>query len=200
MPMDPRPAMLLRDARLRVGLSRRALAALAEVPTSTVSRIEAGQTDPSFGTLSLLLAAAGTRLVLSAVPNDDSPPSLATLASAIRPAAGRHIIDWTRLRAFADWARLNPDDVTTAIADPPKRTDTPLDAILAGFAELLAERAGVDKPRWTRTVPWPENEWTAPATPAMVDRARIATPDPLRRRNIVLARSELFREADEVTA
>jgi hypothetical protein len=34
----------------------------------------------------------------------------------------------------------------------------------------------------------------------MVDRARAATPEPLRRRNIVLAAGNLFREADEAVA
>lgn len=199
MPMSWSPSELLRGARETAGLSRRSLAARAEVPTSTVSRIESGQADPSFGTLSRLLAAAGARLVLSATPADDAPPTLASLASAVA-AGDRLVVDWTGLRAFADWARLHPADVGLAIADPPARSGTPLDAILAGFAEMLAARAGTERPLWTRTVPLPREEWTSPGTPAMVDRARAATPEPLRRRNIVLAAGNLFREADEAVA
>src|ERR1700693_2919600 len=55
-------ASLLRSARLRAGLSQRSLARLAEVPQSTVARIELGAVDPRSDTLAGLLNAAGYEL------------------------------------------------------------------------------------------------------------------------------------------
>lgn len=185
---------LLREARVAAGLSRRALAAKAGVPTSTVSRIEAEQSDPTLGMLERLIEAAGRHLVMGAQPRDD-PPTLAELATAVDRNRGRLKIDWTRLRGFADWAAQHPDELAVAVADPPARTGTPLDAILAAFADELADQHGIDRPRWTRTVGALREPWAAPGTPRMRAADEASTPEPFRRRNIVLARSALFRSA-----
>ncbi len=50
---------LIRDARLRTGLSQRDLARRARTAQSVIARIEAGKTSPTWDTLSRLLAAAG---------------------------------------------------------------------------------------------------------------------------------------------
>ncbi len=54
-----RAAGELRWARLRAGLSQRALAARAGVRQSTIGRIEAGEVDPRLSTLTRLLRACG---------------------------------------------------------------------------------------------------------------------------------------------
>jgi transcriptional regulator with XRE-family HTH domain len=187
-------AALLREARVHAGLSRRALAAKAHVPTSTVSRIEDQQSDPTLTMLERLLAAAGSRLLIEAHRRDDHP-TLAELSTAVDRTARRLKVDWTRLRGFADWAADHPAGIADAIADPPARTGTPLDAILAAFAEELADQHGIDRPRWTRTVGALREPWSAPATPRMRAAAEASTPDPFRRRNVILARSALFRSA-----
>ncbi len=187
-------AALLCDARTRAGLSRRALAAKAGVPTSTVSRIENGQSDPTITMLQRLLSAAGVRLVID-VTSGDGDPTLAALATAFDDGEGRLRIDWTRLRGFADWAAQHPEGLAAAIADPPSRTGTPLDPILAAFAEQLADEHRVERPRWTRAVGALADEWAPPATPRMRAAAEAATPEPFRRRNLILARSALFRSA-----
>lgn len=187
-------AALINEARTRAGLSRRALAAKAGVPTSTVSRIEDEQSDPTLTMLERLLAAAGHRLVIEAHPRDDYP-TIAELSTAVDRSARRLKIDWTRLRAFADWAAQQPDELPDAIADPPARTDSPLDAILAAFAEQLADEHGLDRPRWTRAVGALREQWSAPGTPRMRARAEASTPEPFQRRNLILARSALFRTA-----
>jgi transcriptional regulator with XRE-family HTH domain len=189
------PSELLRAARRAAGLSASALAAKAQVPTSTVTRIEKGATDPTFGMLARLLDAAGHQLVVSTRARDDAPMALASLTSAATSDEDRLRIDWTRLRAFADWADRHPNEVSAAITDPPLRTGTVFDAILAAFAEVLAARAGVDPPRWTRSVPISREPWAPPGTPAMRARAAEATPDAFRRRNIVLSRDAIFRDA-----
>lgn len=187
-------ATALRGSRTRAGLSRRALASRAGVPTSTVSRIESEQSDPTVLMLERLLAAAGTRLTLDCQPLDDHP-TLAELATAVNLDGKRLKIDWTRLRGFADWATRHPDGVADAIADPPMHTSTPLDAILAAFAEELADRCGISHPRWTRAVGPLATQWAPPGTPRMRAEAEASTPQHFRRRNLVLARSSLFRAA-----
>ena len=192
--MATRGAALLRDARAYAGLSRRTLAAKAGVPTSTVTRVEEGQSDPTLTMLERLLAAAGSDLVLEAKPRDDHF-TLAELATAVDRNAARLKIDWTRLRGFADWAAQHSDKLSDAIADPPARTGTPLDAILAAFAEEIAIENGLERPRWTRAIGPLREPWSPPATPRMRTAAEASTPEPFRGRNLTLARSALFRAA-----
>jgi hypothetical protein len=142
--------------------------------------------------LERLLAAAGGELVVE-VSYGDEHPTIAELASAVDHESGRLKIDWTRLRAFADWADQHPGELADAIVSPPARTGTPLDAILAAFAEELAARHDLERPRWTRAIgPLPE-VWSPPATPRMRAAAAASTPEPFRRRNLELADSALFR-------
>lgn len=61
-------AGLLKDARLRAGLSQRALARRAGTSQSVVARIEAGLTDPGWETLAALVRAAGFELSAELVP------------------------------------------------------------------------------------------------------------------------------------
>jgi transcriptional regulator with XRE-family HTH domain len=187
-------ATLLRNARVQAGLSRRALAAKADVPTSTVSRVEDGRSDPTVTMLERLLMAAGAQLVAGVVANNGTP-TLAALATAVEKIDGRLKIDWTRLRGFADWAAQHPEALQAAIADPPTRTGTPLDAILAALAEQLALDHHAERPRWARAVGRLHEEWSPPATPKMRAAAADSTAEPFRRRNLVLAKSALFRQA-----
>lgn len=55
-------AGLLREARTRAGLTQRELAKRARTAQSVVARIERGQSDPSWETLTRLIAAAGFSL------------------------------------------------------------------------------------------------------------------------------------------
>lgn len=142
--------------------------------------------------LERLLSAAGCRLVIEAQPRDDRP-TIAELATSVDPEPRRLKIDWTRLRGFADWAALHPDELGDAIDAPPLRTGTPLDAILAAFAEELAHRHGIQRPRWTRAVGGLQEPWSPPATPRMHAAAAMSTPEPFQRRNLVLAETALFR-------
>ena len=73
MNSDDPSAQLLLEARSRAGMSQRELADRAQTSQSVVARIEGGQSSPSVGTLSRLLAAAGFayRPALSPLPVDD---------------------------------------------------------------------------------------------------------------------------------
>ena len=67
--MNRSAASILREARTRAGLTQRKLAKRARTAQSVIARIEGGQSDPSWQTLTRLIAAAGfslrSELVLS---------------------------------------------------------------------------------------------------------------------------------------
>jgi len=187
-----RPSTLVAAARSGAGLSRRALAARTGVPTSTISRIEDGEVDPTFTMLERILVAAGKQFRASCT---DLPayPALARLTDAYDARGRETRIDWTRLRGFLDWLQLHPDRIEEAIEAPPPRTAPLLDALLAGIAEKLAADAGLATPRWTRSVPPLLEKWMPPGTPRMIAKAEKATPEAFGRRNIILAAEDLWR-------
>lgn len=59
---------LLREARLRAGLTQRDLARRARTAQSVIARIERGQTSPTLETFSRLLSATGFSLDVELVP------------------------------------------------------------------------------------------------------------------------------------
>jgi DNA-binding XRE family transcriptional regulator len=183
---------LVRGTRIGAGLSRGALARNAGVPTSTVSRIEDGTMDPTLTMLRRVLAGASSRLIIEAGPLRDGP----TIAVLATDASGedRFVVDWTLLRGFADWALRHPDSVAEAVEDPPARTGTPLDAILASFTEELCDSIGIERPRWTSDVGAQSPPWAPPGTPKMTRQAEAQTPETFRRRSLTIARVDLFRE------
>lgn len=191
LPLVINSATVLRDARVNAGLSRRALATKAGVPTSTVSRIEDRQSDPTLTMLGRLVEAAGNSLIVESRPRDDRL-TLAELATAIDENAERLKIDWTRLRGFVDRVEQHPDELAKAIADPPVPTVPVLNAILAALAEQLAEEHGIECPRWTRAYGALEEPWSPPSTPRMRAAFEESTPEAFRRRNLILSRSALF--------
>lgn len=185
-------ADLLRQCRLQAGLSRTALARRAGVPTSTVSRIESAQIAPTVAMLARLTEAAGRRLRIDTVAV--KPLTLSSLACHLELGGSGDRMDWTAVRGFLDQLDQHPERVTRAIATAPRSQDPRLNALLAGLAEELADRAGVPRPRWTQHgVPLAE-PWHAPGTARMIERARSAAPEPLRNRNIWIAATGLWHE------
>jgi predicted transcriptional regulator len=59
----------IRRARALNGLSRTQLARLADVAPSTVTRIEAGQLDPTWSTVQKLMQAAGIKWASGSKPS-----------------------------------------------------------------------------------------------------------------------------------
>jgi transcriptional regulator with XRE-family HTH domain len=196
--MESVAARLLRDARKKAGLSARALAIKAQVPPSTVSRIESGQVDPTIGMLQRLLDAVGSELRMSAekIPSG-STPAIAELADAWKENEDRP--DWTRLRAFLDYLALNPGCVERSlIRKPPHSKSDVLDAMLAGIAQKVAEDHDLRPPTWTSRVPSPKHEWLPFGTDRMRSRWRELTPPQLLQRRIVLDGTSLWRDYENV--
>lgn len=192
LPLVTDSAAILRRARANSGLSRRALAAKAGVPTSTVSRIEDGESDPTLTMLGRLVQAAGNTLVVESRPQKDRL-TLAELATAFDEDAGRLKIDWTRLRGFVDRVEQHPELLADAISDPPASDVPLLNTILAALAEQLADEHDIERPRWTRAFGPLDEPWSPPSTPRMRESYVATTPEAFRRRKLVLPRSALFR-------
>jgi ribosome-binding protein aMBF1 (putative translation factor) len=62
------PGALVRAARIKSGLSQRALAKRADTAQSVIARIESGRTSPTWDTLKTLLRAAGFDLTARVDP------------------------------------------------------------------------------------------------------------------------------------
>lgn len=77
----------LRAARRRAGLTQRALAERARTSQAAIAAYEAGRKDPTAGTLVRLLAATGSRLVVTGSRDDDLAAVGRTLVDVLHLAA-----------------------------------------------------------------------------------------------------------------
>ena len=69
--------LLIREARLRAGLTQRALAGTTGMSQPTVARIESGAIQPTMAQCHRLIEACGFELHIALVPRDDSDWSVA---------------------------------------------------------------------------------------------------------------------------
>jgi transcriptional regulator with XRE-family HTH domain len=93
------PGELIRETRLRHGLSQRRLARRVGTRQSAVSRLEADEVSPSVETLELFMHAMGERLELVAGPPERNYDPLHLQATRARPPAERLAlgISWNRM-------------------------------------------------------------------------------------------------------
>jgi transcriptional regulator with XRE-family HTH domain len=83
-------AKIVQRARLKAGLSQRALATKAATAQSVVARVELGLASPSWDTLARLLGAAGFQLEVRLTPSENAPVTAAgdiPRVQALDPAA-----------------------------------------------------------------------------------------------------------------
>src|SRR5262245_28642562 len=92
-------SQLLRETRMRQGLTQRSLAIRAGTSQDAISRIERGIEAPTFDRLTQLMLAMGYRPTLGAEPLESPTPGDELAASA----AMTHI---ERLREAASWNRV----------------------------------------------------------------------------------------------
>jgi transcriptional regulator with XRE-family HTH domain len=95
------PGRLIREIRLRRGLSQGRLARRVGTQQSAISRLEADEVSPSVETLALLLRAMGERLELVAVtPERDYDRAHRRVAAARSPAERLALgISWNLMAA-----------------------------------------------------------------------------------------------------
>lgn len=188
---------MTRKWRAELNLSQAELARRAGVPASTVRRIETGEVDPTLTMLHRIAAASGNHIAVTASPIASIGPSLANLV----PRAGRSdgSIDWTQMRAFADWCDQNADRIPDAIHTPPPRSgDDRLDNLIAAFAERVADTRGLPRPSWARTVkPLASGWYLEGGTRRMRERSAAAAPPQFGERNIHLAEDSVWRRPQD---
>ena len=186
-------ATMVRGARTSAGLTMRALAARADVATSTIARIESGKVDPTVGMLARLLSAAGRELELGT--HRGSGPEIADLTDAWSRGPRGDRPDWTRLRAFLDHLARHPEQQGPAtLRRPAPSGSAVLDTLLAGVAEKICDDAGLPRPTWARAVPALPEPWANPGTPAMREAVAAATPRALAKRGLSIDAASLWRE------
>jgi predicted transcriptional regulator len=99
------PSAVLCTARQRARLSQRALASLARTSQSVVARIEAGETDPSVGTLNRLLDRAGFALEARVVALHVDPQLLDDVERILRLTPEQRLIEVRNVSRFTQAAR-----------------------------------------------------------------------------------------------
>jgi transcriptional regulator with XRE-family HTH domain len=194
-------AELVRRARQCAELSTRALADRAQVPPSTITRVEAGKIDPTVGMLRRLLDAAGQELhVTTRRRTTKRIPVLAELTNAWVDSPHEHP-DWTRLRSWLDYLMTHPNEVERSIVRRPAKSQSlVLDSLLAGIAEKLADDAGLARPRWAAQTPNLNQEWSAFGTPRMMAAWRAAAPPQLLKRGLIIDAPSLWRDSETIVA
>lgn len=169
----------------------------ARTSPTTITRIESGEADPTFGTLSRLLDAAGFMLETSLRPHPRSVQLRVQIADLTRAWArhgGNDEPDWTAFRAALDLLRQHPQDISAAIRRKPRPSGSAaVDALVAGITDKLADHAGLPRPAWTAKVAGLAQEWSLPGTMRMLEQWRRTTPPQLQARNLVVARETLWR-------
>lgn len=201
-------ARLLKEARLRSGLSQAQLARLAGTSQPALSAYERGRKDPSAATLARLLAAAGTSLAGTVGPasvreylrGTGLPPEyqgerLADVADRIR--GGEDL--WFAVREFLDGVALVVEvrggrAVGPLLSDRPAPADPRADVFLAGLAEHLAAVHGLARPEWVTEPDRFMDRWWFPHRRRAFDAMAVRdSPAAFRRRGIFLCPSMLER-------
>lgn len=185
-------ADLLRATRLASGLSARGLARQAGTAPARLSEVERSVHDPSVGTLDRVLRSAGWQLIV--VPTRAPTAAIVALSIVEHGTEG----DRDEERAFRALLSLSdglsdaaPDvKVVLCVAPAPLTGDGRFDAAIAAVVEYHLGGAGLPVPSWVHepsrslTDPWTPDPY---AGPGIAD----ATPEPFRRRGVLLAEREL---------
>jgi transcriptional regulator with XRE-family HTH domain len=182
-------AELVRAGRLSAGLSQSELARRAHIPQPSISRIEAGDRDPSIGLLDRLLAPAGQHLVSIPTRTPTVAEAASTIGQLVKDA--RSYVFRALIQVANDLADAEPALRIALSVTPPPPTGLPgADAFLAAVVEYrLAELpcpAWVNEPnRFLAT------EWVASGLTNLADLSRSATPEAFLRRGVVIHETDL---------
>lgn len=129
-------AAIIQRIRSLTGITRKELALLAEVSPSTISRIERGELDPTWGTLCRILEAAGYRISGDSLVSAGDPSAIAAARSIVQSVLAEPSVEgsaemsrWIDRWIRAGWlsTRTSADDLVTL-------------AVSAGNAGKIARR------------------------------------------------------------
>lgn len=184
-------ASLLRQARLGRGLTQARLAALARRPQPEVGRIESSGAGANVVTLDRLVRSAGLRLAV--LPTDRAP--VAEHAVEVREflRRGDTRSAWREVVQLADdlAAEHGAERVALAVTPAAATGDARFDALIAGVVELRLVEEGLPLPRWLAGSFEALDEPWVVAPHVSADEVRDETPEPLRRRNVLVHGADL---------
>jgi transcriptional regulator with XRE-family HTH domain len=185
-------ALLLRGAREGAGVPQRALARRCGVAQSSINVIESGTHDTTIGTLDRVVAGFDAQVAIL-------PSRLLTAQSAAAVAAQAVLegdVGKVRSAVFQladDLAQASLHlRVALTVAPPQLTGDSRYDAWIAGLVELRLGEVGVPAPDWafedSRTF---DDEWLVSGFEPLRASTRIDTPEPLRRRGVIIGSRDL---------
>lgn len=150
--MTTSASTLVRDARVRAGLSQVEFAKRAGIDQSVVSAYETGRRKPSFDMMTKLLGAAGASIVIEYVPAEsaralpDTPRARKLLShrqeilDVVRDAGG------TNVRVFGSVARGDDgaeSDIDLLVDSPHDFSLFEIGGLIADLSHLLGERVDI---------------------------------------------------------
>lgn len=185
-------ADIVRTGRQSAGLSQSELARRSHIPQPSISRIEAGERNPSIDLIDRLLAPAG--LHLSAIPT--RTPTVAEAAATIRQLIdnGREPYVFRALIQVAnDLADAEPAlRVALAVTPPAPTGYGGVDAFLAAVVEYRLGGQGLPCPVWVNDPTLVISpDWIASGLTKLADITREGTPDAFLRRGVLIHESDL---------
>jgi transcriptional regulator with XRE-family HTH domain len=184
---------LVRTARRGRHLTQRELAAASKRQQSEVARLERSAQSARIELVEQLLR--GARQRLAAIPTERTPVAEHADSIAELLAQGDERRAYRNAIQIADdlAAEHGAERVALAVAPPPTTNDDRFDALIAGITELRLRDEQLPLPAWLR------NDTRTLSAQWFVDRYAIddpavvaATPEPLRRRGVVLDPAELI--------
>jgi len=182
---------LLQSARHAAGLSQVQLAERSGVRQPNVARAESIGHSVTVDTLERLLRAAGYHLAVVPIRGVDTFETGATIRRAIREPNDDHAYRAV-IQLADDLAALHgAERVAATVTAPPPSGDDRYDAFLAGVVETRLDAESLPHPQWLKdapslTSPWFVDSWTSGSA-----RVAAATPEPLRRRGVLIDAAEL---------
>jgi transcriptional regulator with XRE-family HTH domain len=187
---------LLRDSRVKAGLSQREVSKRSGIAQSHIARIERGSLQPSIPTLGKLLDAidVGISFVVHSVDHRTS-------ASAASARISDALQEYGEERALREWLVLL-DDLSAVdagrfselVAEAPRLIgDRRWDALVAATVEYVADLKCVAPARWVEEEGRHCHEWYFSGIRALEDMERAESPVAFVRHGVYLSRLDLDR-------
>ncbi len=183
-------SQLLRTARAANNITQRELARRTGVPQSSISDIENEAHDPTVATLSRLVAKAHNQLAI--LPT--TRLTAAETACLVRDCLVRRVPSDAPIWQLADdLAAAEPVLRAALCVTAPLLTgDRRRDAWIAGLVAYRLGQVGIRAPAWTEEpTRVAETDWPVSDIDELVDYIREDTPEPFRRRRVLIRDKDL---------
>ncbi len=183
---------LLKENRLKAGLTQRALARQAGIAQSEIARIEGGKIQPSLPVLGRLLDSIGLQLQISTTLLDNRFTAAKIAASVAAELPDEDRAFRSALVLSDDLAAVTPVRLQELVVEPPPLTHNDrFDALIAAIVEDACVRAQVGPPRWVDDQDRKTDDWLVSGIEALADEARKETPPAFARHGVFVLEGEL---------